>query len=271
MPLGVSANLKHFAPYPVHLEHAVGGRAWDVDGNEYVDLTFGAGPHLLGHRHPVVTRAVEAQLGRLWQHLVPTHLEVELAERLAARYPQLERLRFTATGSEAIRGAIRVARAATGRTRVAKIEGHYHGSDDVVLVSSKTRRLAGEPDRPVGVVDSPGLSPSVLEEAVVLPWNDADAAVRIIDEHASEIACVLVEPIGFSSAGAVPTEPAFGRMRVRPVTGTGSCSCSTRWSLPIGWAPAERPRGSGSTPTSRRWARRSAVDFRSPPSGGGPT
>lgn len=209
MPLGVSANLKYFAPYPVQLDRAIGGRAWDVDGNEYVDVTLGAGTHLLGHRHPAVTAAVERQLGRLWQHLVPGGDEIELAERLRARYPQLERIRFATTGSEAMRGTIRVARAVTGRPLVAKMEGHYHGSDDVVLVSSKTGTLAGTATRPAGVADAPGLSRGALDEIVVLPWNDAEAAVQIIEEKAAEIACVLVEPIGFSSAGGVATERAF--------------------------------------------------------------
>lgn len=208
-PLGVSANVKYFAPYPVALERADGARVWDVDGNEYIDMTLGAGPHILGHRHPRVIEAVERQLGRMIQHVVPDENELRLAERLVARYPHLERMRFANTGSEAMRMAIRIARAATGRTLVAKVEGHYHGSDDVVLVSAKTTKLAGSADRPVGVADAPGLSPRIIEDVVVLPWNDVPAALALLEERGKEIACVLLEPIGFSSAGAIATEPAF--------------------------------------------------------------
>ncbi|HYM84405.1 MAG TPA: aminotransferase class III-fold pyridoxal phosphate-dependent enzyme [Candidatus Dormibacteraeota bacterium] len=217
MPQGVTANLKYFAPYPVTIEWAEGGRVRDLDRNAYVDLTFGAGPHLLGHRHRAVDAAARAQLDRVLQHLVPTPGEVELAERLAARYPQLERVRFATTGSEAMRNAIRVARAATGRTLVGKLEGHYHGSDDVVLHSSKTGHVEGPPDRPQAVPDAAGLSPAARGEVLLLPWNDAPAAVRLIEERASELACVVLEPIGFSSAGAVPTEREFAAA-VREVT-----------------------------------------------------
>lgn len=210
-PLGVSANLKYFAPYPVSLERALGSRLWDVDGHEYIDLTSGAGPHLLGHRHSHVMEAVSEQLSRLVQHLVPDEQELLLAERLRQRYRQLERLRFANTGSEATRMAIRVARSATGRRRVAKVEGHYHGSDDVVLVSSKTRKVAGSASHPRPVADAPGLSPAILDEVVLLPLNDAAGATRILQEHGRDIACVLLEPIGYSSGGAIATDPAFAR------------------------------------------------------------
>jgi glutamate-1-semialdehyde 2,1-aminomutase len=208
-PLGVSANVKMFPPYPVSIERGHGASVWDVDGNEYVDVILGAGTHLLGHRHPRVQAAVERQLGRLWQHLVPDPNEPVFAERLYERYPYLERIRYANTGSEAIRNCVRVARAVTGRALLAKVDGHYHGSDDALLVSGKGGGAAGPRERPEAVLDSAGLAPGTSEGAVVLPWNDIEAATALIDEHADQLSCVLLEPIGFSTGGAIATDPAY--------------------------------------------------------------
>ena len=223
MPMGVSAGIKYFAPYPTYLVRGEGGTVWDADGNEYVDLVMGAGPHLLGHRHPAVMARVREQLGGqdgrliggptggLVQSLAPSPLEVELAERLRGHMPYLERLRFTNTGSEAVRSAIRAARAATGRTMIAKFEGHYHGSDDAVMVSANVRRTAGSRDRPEAVAESAGIPDYVLGDVLVLPFNDAQATERLIDEHGARLAAVLMEPVAFSSGGAIPADLELAR------------------------------------------------------------
>lgn len=219
MPMGVSAGIKYFAPYPTYLARGEGGTVWDADGNEYVDLVMGAGPHLLGHRHPAVMARVREQLdgqdggqtGGLLQSLAPSPLEVDLAERLHGLMPYLERLRFTNTGSEAVRSAIRAARAATGRTMIAKFEGHYHGSDDPVMASANVRRTAGTPDRPEVVAESAGIPDYVLGDVLILPFNDVAATEALIDEHGARLAAVLMEPVAFSSGGAIPADLELAR------------------------------------------------------------
>jgi glutamate-1-semialdehyde 2,1-aminomutase len=214
LPGGVSGAAKAYAPFPVFIDSASGARAVDVDGNEYVDLLMGAGPMLLGHGHPRVLEAVERQLRRCTNPMLPTRLSLALAERIRGHMPYLERLRFVNTGSEATRSAVRVARAIAGppaRARIAKCEGAFHGSDDQFLVSAHTRAPAGSAERPQAVADYAGLLAGVEEAVLVLPYNDARAAAALIDEHAHELAAVIVEPLAFSSGGGVPATREFAR------------------------------------------------------------
>jgi glutamate-1-semialdehyde 2,1-aminomutase len=208
-PGGVSGAAKLYAPYPLFIGSASGSRVTDVDGNEYVDLLMGAGPMLLGHGHPAVLDAIRRQLERMTNPMMPTKLSIELAERIRGHMPYLERLRFVNTGSEATRSAVRVARAVTGRPLIAKCEGAFHGSDDMFLVSSHSRSLAGSDERPQAVVDYSGLTPGVHENVLVLPFNDPEAAAELVGEHAHELAAVILEPVAFSSGGAVPATKAF--------------------------------------------------------------
>jgi glutamate-1-semialdehyde 2,1-aminomutase len=209
MPSGVSASIKYFSPYPVYLADAFGGRVRDVDGNEYIDLVMGGGPHILGYAHPALTGAARDQAGHLLQHLSPAAEEVAFAEQLVAYFPQLERVRLANTGSEAVRSAIRIARAMTGRTMIAKCEGLYHGSDDAVMVSANVTTTAGTRDRPVGLADTAGLPDYILNDTLVIPFNDAAAASALIDEYGSRLAAVLLEPIAFSSGGAIEADRPF--------------------------------------------------------------
>jgi glutamate-1-semialdehyde 2,1-aminomutase len=209
LPGGVSGAAKYYAPFPVFLASAHGAHATDVDGNEYVDLLMGAGPMLLGHGHPRVLDAIREQVSWMTNPMLPAALSIELAERMRGHMPHLERLRFANTGSEATRSAVRVARAVTGRPLVAKCEGAFHGSDDMFLVSAHTRKLAGSASRPQAVLDYPGLQPRVEESVLVLPYNDPLAAAELIAEHAGELACVIVEPLAFSSGGGIPATREF--------------------------------------------------------------
>jgi glutamate-1-semialdehyde 2,1-aminomutase len=208
-PQGVSGQAKFFAPYPVFLSSAEGATVTDVDGRLYVDLLMGAGPMLLGHGHPRVVEAIRRQLGVMTNPMMPTELSLAYAERLRSHMPYLERLRFSNTGSEATRSAVRVARAVTGRLKIGKFEGNYHGSDDLFLISTHSREPSGPDDRPQPVVDYAGLSPRLIDEVVVLPYNDPAAAERLIDEHAGELAAVIMEPVAFSSGGGVPATREF--------------------------------------------------------------
>ncbi|MEQ8718257.1 MAG: aspartate aminotransferase family protein [Acidimicrobiales bacterium] len=210
-PGGVSGQAKVVAPYPVFVASASGATLTDVDGRTYVDLLMGAGPLLIGHSHPAVVSAVQQQVGVMANPMMPVRESLEYARRLREHMPYLEKLRFTNTGSEATRSAIRVARAVTGRHKIAKFEGNYHGSDDWALVSAHTPTPKGPPLRPDPVADYAGMSPAVLDEVVVLPYNAPEAAAAIIDEVGHELAAVIMEPVAFSSGGSVPATPAFAR------------------------------------------------------------
>src|SRR5262245_19930630 len=210
-PNGVSGAAKFYAPYPIFIHSAAGAEIVDVDQNRYVDLLMGAGPLLLGHSHPRVVEAVREQAARLVNPMMPTELSHQYAARIRKHMPYLERLRFTNTGSEATRTALRIARAVTGRITVAQFEGGYHGSDDNFLVSTHAADLPGTPDRPAPVLDYAGLSPRLLDEVVILPYNNAAAAARLIDEHGSELAAVIMEPVAFSSGGGIPAKRDFAQ------------------------------------------------------------
>ncbi|MDO8212663.1 aspartate aminotransferase family protein [Conexibacter sp. CPCC 206217] len=208
-PQGVSGAAKHFDPFPIFVASAGGSHVADVDDNDYVDLLMGAGPMLLGHGHPAVVEAIREQVARMTNPMMPIERSMLLAERIRGHMPYLERLRFANTGSEATRSAVRVARAATGRRLIAKCEGNFHGSDDTFLVSTHSRRLAGSDARPEPVADYAGLAPDVLDGVILLPFNDVQAAVEIIHHHAADLAGVIMEPVAFSSGGAVPATREF--------------------------------------------------------------
>lgn len=209
-PNGVSGAAKLYAPYPVFIRSARGSHVLDVDGNDYVDLLMGAGPMLLGHGHPAVAEALRKQLELMTNPMLPTELSLRLAERIRGHMPYLERLRFVNTGSEATRSAVRVARAVTGRPLIAKCEGAFHGSEDILLVSGHTHAPSGGDDRrPHAIPDYSGLAPGIERSVLVVPFNDPDAAVELISEHADELAAMIVEPVAFSSGGGVPATKAF--------------------------------------------------------------
>ena len=217
LPQGVSGQAKFFSPYPVFVSSAEGATATDADGRTYVDLLMGAGPMLLGHAHPQVIEAIRRQLDVMTNPMMPTEISIQYAERLRTHMPYLERLRYTNTGSEATRSAVRTARAATGRLKIAKFEGGFHGSDDPFLVSTHSTQTPGSAERPQPVIDYAGLPSRLVEEVVVLPYNDPAAASQLIEENAAELAAVIMEPVGFSSGGGVPARPEFAAA-VREVT-----------------------------------------------------
>ena len=217
LPMGVSGAAKFYEPYPVVLSGGLGGHVTDVDGNDYADFLMGAGSSLLGHCHPAVVRAVRQQIGRLATVLAPTPVEARFAERLRSLMPYLERIRFANTGSEAVRTALRAARAFTGKTRYGKFEGNFHGSDDYFLVSSGSRQVAGTARRPQPVMDSAGVPSRIADEVLLLPYNDAQSAADLITEHAGELAAVVMEPVAFSTGGAVVADHRFAAA-VREVT-----------------------------------------------------
>ncbi len=209
LPGGVSRTLCYFPPFPCQTAYGEGCRVVDVDGHRRLDLFNCATTLILGHRPPVVVKAVEEQLGRGTAFQTNSGLETVLAEMLVDRVASVEQIRFTNSGSEGTQMAIRAARAFTGRPKVAKMEGGYHGTHDCVENSVRVPAGSGGPaEAPVAVAGSAGITPGVLNDVVIIPYNNLEAARRILAVHASDLACVIVEPI-LGSVGFVPAERDF--------------------------------------------------------------
>jgi glutamate-1-semialdehyde 2,1-aminomutase len=204
---GVSSHFKAWQPF--YVATAQGSHLTDVDGNDYVDLVMGFGPNSLGHSPPVVTDAVRAVLDGGTSLAIATPLEVELAQTIARLVPSMEVMRFVVSGTEATMMAARAARAYTGRSRIARFEGHYHGQHDAALVS--VAHVAGAERRPEPVADGAGIPRGVLDDVVVLPWNDIDMVAPVVREAAGHLAAVILEPVPFSNIGGVEPDPEFVR------------------------------------------------------------
>ena len=197
-------------PFPLYVDRAQGVELVDVDGNRRIDFVNNASALILGHAHPAVVAAIGERAARGTAYFAPCPLEVELAELLGARIPSLERLRFCSSGTEAVLGALRAARAFTGRPMIAKFEGAYHGIDDPALISylPPPGPQLGPPDRPRSVPSSAGLAPGTEEQVLVLPFNDAEACAELIGEHAGRLAAVIVDPLS-TAVGLTLPEPGF--------------------------------------------------------------
>lgn len=209
LPGGDSRSTLYHPPHPLFMARGAGARVWDVDGHELVDLTNNHTALVHGNAHPRVLDAVRAQLDLGTCFSGPTALQVEVADRLTARLPALERVRFCASGTEASLHATRAARAFTGRLRIAKAEGAYHGSQDDVFVSTHPRPdQAGPADRPTSVPRAEGLGRSALADTVVFPFNDLPATAAILRASGPDLAAVLVEPV-MGSAGMIPADPGY--------------------------------------------------------------
>jgi glutamate-1-semialdehyde 2,1-aminomutase len=192
-------------PVPLVMDHGAGSHVVDVDGNEYIDYVLGFGPMLLGHNPAPVIEAVTAQLQRGFTYGAQHELEAELAERVVATVPCAELVCFATTGSEAVHAALRIARAATGRSKVVKFEGHYHGWLDPVHVCTPGVAAAA-PDAPVPVPALPGTGGQAAgADVLVARWNDADGLERLLAQHGDEVAAVIMEPVA-SNGGLIPPE-----------------------------------------------------------------
>jgi glutamate-1-semialdehyde 2,1-aminomutase len=204
---GVSSHFKAWQPF--YVREAKGARLVDVDGNDYVDLVMGFGPNLLGHSPAVVIDSVREVIGRGTSLAIATPLEVELAQTISRLVPSMQQMRFVGSGTEATMMALRVARAFTGRTKIARFEGHYHGQHDLALVS--VAHTAGDERRPEAVADGAGIPQGVLDDVVVLPWDDIDAAAPLVRGEAGELAAVILEPVPFSNLGGQEPNHEFMR------------------------------------------------------------
>lgn len=194
---------------PLFFQSGDGAHIFDVDGNRYLDYTLSLGPLILGHRHPAVVAAVEAQLHRGHIFGAGHPLEAELSERIVALSPCVELVRFNNTGTEAVLVALRLARAFTGRECIAKFEGHYHGWSDEALVSFTPKETLRDADGfPVPQRNTGGQPASSLRNVVVLPWNEPEVSQRMLERFGRDIAAVLCEPVVCNN-GVIPPDPGF--------------------------------------------------------------
>jgi glutamate-1-semialdehyde 2,1-aminomutase len=212
---GVSSNVRGGdKPFPLFFDRGMGSHLWDVDENEYIDYVLGRGPLLLGHSHPEVIEATCHQLRRGQIYAAQHELEFELSERICRIVPCAELVRFGISGSEAVHGALRLARAATGKQTIVKFEGQYHGWLDNILYSlSPDPKKAGDGDHPSTLPESAGQFSGAESHLVVLPWNNVEVLEQYLSQHASEIAAVITEPVMCNTAVIPPLPDYLEAMR----------------------------------------------------------
>jgi glutamate-1-semialdehyde 2,1-aminomutase len=217
MPGGTTRTTTYFDPYPVYVDHGRGCRVWDVDGTERIDMLGNYSAMILGHAHPKIVEAIARQAARGTGFAAANPVEVQLSTLLCDRVPSVDSVRFCNSGTEATMFAMRLARAFTGRPKIARMEGGYHGTHDYAEVSTHPAIAeAGPADAPLSRPDSIGTPDWVLEQTVVLPFNNPDAAEAIVRRHAGELAAVILEPV-IGAGGVIAATPEFLR-RLRALT-----------------------------------------------------
>lgn len=209
IPGGVTANIKHFAPFPIFMKEGRGSKLIDVDNMEYIDYSLCYGALITGHGHPQIMQATMKQMNDTGTIIfgTPHELEIKMAKKLIELYPSMEQIRYTNSGTEAILLAIRLAVAYTKKSKIAKFEGHYHGGINQVLVSvNPSPDSAGHAKQPTPVTESSGIPSDETDNTIVLPFNDLEATETILREHKDELAAVILEPV---QGGFIPAEKEF--------------------------------------------------------------
>src|SRR5918993_228709 len=202
LPLGVASSFQDAPPYPIFFERAKGSRVWDVDGNEYADYHNGFGVMAVGHAHPKMVEALSERAAIGTHFAQPVAETTLLAEELCRRF-RIDQMRFTNSGTEATMDAIRLARGVTGRDKIVKIEGSYHGHHESVLVSIRpSRDKMGPRETPASVEFGSGTPKAVTELTLIVPYNDAEALDRLLAANAGEVA-------GMMNVGIIAPEPGY--------------------------------------------------------------
>ena len=196
LPGGVSRNTVLRSPHPLYAASGEGARVTDIEGVTRIDFANNMASLIHGHAHPAVVAAVTEQLRKGTAFTLGTEIEVRYAEHLCGRNPGFERVRFVNSGTEAVMSCLKAARAFTGRARIAKVEGAYHGLYDYAEVSQTSGPANwGDQDRPLSVPVADGTPAGALEDVVVIPFNDPETALAILDRHRDDLACVLLDPL----------------------------------------------------------------------------
>lgn len=205
LPGGVNSPVRSaraVGTHPIFVREARGAWIWDEDGNRYIDYVCSWGPLILGHAHPEVVQAIRDAAERGTSYGIPCQLEVEMAEQVVKMVPSIEVLRFVNSGTEAVMSAIRLARGVTGRKKIIKFDGCYHGHVDALLVK------AGSGIATFGVPGSAGVPEEVVAQTIVLPYNDLESVRVVMETRGKEIAAVIVEPVA-GNMGVVPPVEGF--------------------------------------------------------------
>lgn len=218
IPGGVNSPVRAFKGVggtPVFIEKAKAAYLYDVDGNRYIDFVGSWGPMIVGHAHPEIIKAVQSACENGLSFGAPTSIEIEMAETLCGLVPSLEQVRMVSSGTEATMSAIRLARGYTGRDKIIKFEGCYHGHADALLVKAGSGALT------LGVPSSPGVPDCVAEQTITLTYNDIDGVRQTFAEMGAEIACVIVEPVA-GNMNCVPPVSGFLDVLREVTTASGS-------------------------------------------------
>ncbi len=211
LPGGVSRNTLLRGIQPLYVDHGEGCRVIDVDGFERIDFANNMASLIHGHAHPKITEAVSTQLRRGTAFTMATEAEVLFAEHLCGRAPGFDKVRFVNSGTEAVMAGLKAARAYTDRPKIAKVEGSYHGAYDFAEVSQAANpENWGQGNRPNSTPLAQGTPQGVLDDVIIIPFNDPETALAILARHKSDIACVLIDPIPHR-IGMIPADPEFVR------------------------------------------------------------
>ncbi len=237
LPLGVPSSFQAYDPHPIVVRRARDAWMEDVDGNRYVDYDMGFGALFAGHINPLVRRAIDAQLEEGTLFVTPCETNADVAEMLAERYG-LPMWRFTNSGTEATMDAIRVARGVTGRDKLVKVEGGYHGHHDEVMISMKPPiSEAGPADSPRAIPATAGITRAVLGDTIVIPYNNPEALERVLSK--GDVACFIVEPV-MENIGICMPQPGY-LQAVREITqkyGTLLIFDEVKTGITAGWSGA---------------------------------
>jgi glutamate-1-semialdehyde 2,1-aminomutase len=205
IPGGVNSPVRAFKAIgvpPIFIEHAKGSKIYDADGNEYIDYVGSWGPMILGHAHPKIVLALKKAIPKGTSYGAPTALEIELANKVRKAFPSIELARMVSSGTEAVMSAIRVARGYTGRTKMIKFEGCYHGHGDSLLVK------AGSGAMTFGIPDSLGIPEDLAKHTLTASYNNLESVKALVTQYPEQIACIVVEPIA-GNMGVVLPERGF--------------------------------------------------------------